>query len=173
MLDVAVNCPDLRWPDAHLWDERAAQAVSAAVAHSRNADLIQSAVTVEISVRLTDDQEVQQLNRDYRDKDKPTNVLSFPMVPADLLSVMASTNTDDGELLLGDIVLAYDTCVQEALAKQIPLSDHMSHLIIHGTLHLLGYDHIDEAAAIHMEALERVAMAAIGLDDPYVADGEF
>ncbi len=105
------------------------------------------------------------LNRAYRDKDKPTNVLSFPMVQDDLLEVTA--NTDDGEVLLGDIVLAEGVCAAEAADKGISVADHATHLIVHGTFHLLGYDHMDDNEAEAMEALEITALASLGLADPY------
>ena len=170
MIDIAVNYADPRWPGEYAWDDLAARAVNAAIAHSPYIGLAQSTVAIEVSVRLTSDQEVQELNRDYRGQDKPTNVLSFPMVPVDML--MIPGNDGDGELLLGDMVLAWETCAREALEKRISVSDHVTHLIVHGTLHLLGYDHIDEAAAIHMEELECAAMMALGLDDPYATDGD-
>ena len=120
---------------------------------------------VEIAVRLTDDEEVRALNRDFRGKDKPTNVLSFPQVQPDLLETLA--NSDDGEILLGDIVLARETFAREAAEKGISLADHATHLIVHGTLHLVGYDHMDDVAAAAMEALEVKALASLGIANPY------
>src|SRR3546814_6772469 len=91
----------------------------------------------EISLRLTSDEEVRGLNRDYRGKDAPTNVLSFPMVQPDLIEAI-SENSDDGEVLLGDIVLAHGVCTREAAEKNLSTEDHAAPLIVHGTLHLLG-----------------------------------
>lgn len=153
------------WPDALDWEERAAEAVAAALALTPFASLAQAAPLVEIAVRLTDDAEVQTLNRDFRGKDKPTNVLSFPQVQDDLLEGLA--NSDDGEILLGDIVLARETCAREAEEKAISIADHATHLIVHGTLHLLGYDHGDDASAGAMEALEVKALASLGIANPY------
>jgi len=124
-------------------------------------------VTVEISIRLTTDAEVQTLNAQYRHKDKPTNVLSFPMVQADLLDTI-DQNSDDGEVLLGDIVLAHGVCAAEAEERGISLEQHATHLIVHGTLHLLGYDHLEDREAEAMEAIEIDALAALGLADPYL-----
>ena len=105
-------------------------------------------------MRLTSDDEVRHLNAQYRGKDKPTNVLSFPMVQPDLLDTV-SQNSDDGELLLGDIVLAHGVCAAEAAERGIAVETHATHLIVHGTLHLLGYDHEDDDEAEGMEAIER------------------
>ena len=153
------------WPDSLDWEARAAEAVAAALALTPSASLVDAAPLVEVSVRLTDDAEVHQLNRDFRGKDKPTNVLSFPQVQQDLLAGLA--NSDDGEILLGDIVLARETCAREAGEKGISVADHATHLIVHGTLHLVGYDHMDDASAQAMEALEVKALASLGLANPY------
>lgn len=155
------------WPETTDWSAIADRAARAAIARTPHGPLAETAAAIEISLRLTTDDEVRTLNRDYRHKDSPTNVLSFPMVQPDLIDTI-STNTDDGEVLLGDIVLAHGVCVREAAEKGISVEDHAAHLIAHGTLHLLGYDHIDAAEAEHMEAIEREAMADLGLPDPYL-----
>ncbi len=153
------------WPDALDWEARAAEAVAVALAITPFASLADAAPLVEVAVRLTDDAEVHTLNRDFRGKDMPTNVLSFPQVQADLLESLA--NSDDGEILLGDIVLARETCAREAEEKGISLVDHATHLIVHGALHLVGYDHMDDVAAAAMEALEVKALASLGIANPY------
>ena len=147
------------------WDSLAIHAVTATIAATPNADLATTPATVEISIRLTSDEEVHTLNRQYRQQDKVTNVLSFPMVQPDLINMLA--NTDDGEVLLGDIVLAFETCAREAEARGVPLEDHATHLIVHGVLHLLGYDHMTDADADAMETIEHDVMATLGLHDPY------
>ncbi len=153
------------WPDALDWEVRSGEAVAAALAQTPWAALADAAPLVEVAVRLTDDAEVQTLNRDFRGKDKPTNVLSFPQVQDDLLAGLA--NSDDGEILLGDIVLARETCAREAEEKAISLIDHATHLIVHGTLHLVGYDHGDDVSAAAMEAIEVKALASLGIANPY------
>lgn len=168
MIDVAVQA-EAPWPPEN-WQTLTEAAVLAALATTTHGDLVASPACVEVSVRLASDAEVHQLNAQYRGKDKPTNVLSFPMVPADLLDTIA--NTDDGEVLLGDIVLAHGVCAAEAAEKGVPLAAHASHLIVHGLLHLLGYDHQGTAEADAMESLEREAMAALGLHDPYNRDDQ-
>ncbi len=162
MLEIALI--DDSWGGA-VSESLAANCVAAAFAQTPFAGLCDLATTVEIAVRLTNDAEVQKLNAQYRGKDKPTNVLSFPMVQRDLLGGLA--NSDDGEVLLGDIVLARETCLAEAADKGIAAEIHAAHLIVHGTLHLLGYDHEGDAEAQAMEAIERSAMAALGFPDPY------
>lgn len=165
MLDVALINEGNEWPTGVDWEKLALDAVTAAIQHSPNANYLTQSTLYEIAVKLTDDKEVQALNRDYREKDKPTNVLSFPMVQSDLLEAMA--NTDDGEVLLGDIVLAAGVCIGEAAEKGISVSDHAAHLIVHGTFHLLGYDHMETVDAEAMEALEIRTLASMGLGDPY------
>jgi probable rRNA maturation factor len=153
------------WDSTTDWEAIADTAVKAGFAHSSHGDLATASFTLSVSIRLSDDSEVHKLNAQWRGKDKPTNVLSFPMLEADELVTLA--NTDDGEVLLGDMILAHGVCATEAEEKGIPLADHVTHLIIHGTLHLLGYDHIDDADAEHMEALEVKALASLGLANPY------
>nr|WP_286207835.1 rRNA maturation RNase YbeY [Hephaestia sp. MAHUQ-44] len=154
------------WPDTD-WTALATRAAIAAVRRTPDGPLVDTPAHIEISVRLTSDEEVRELNRAYRGKDKPTNVLSFPMVQPDLIEAI-SENSDDGEVLLGDIVLAFGVCSREAAEKGLSTADHATHLIVHGTLHLLGYDHIDDAEAEDMEEIERQAMADLGLADPYL-----
>ncbi len=156
---VEVDCGSA-WP-AGDWDSLGQQSVDAAMAQAG----IEIA-NAEISIRLTDDTEVHALNRDYRGKDKPTNVLSFPQyAPEEIAGLATST---DPEILLGDIVLARETCTHEATEKGIPLTDHAAHLLIHGTLHLLGHDHMEDVAAEAMEALEVKALASMGIANPYL-----
>ena len=153
-------------PWAGAWDKLADAACRAALARTAQLEWATSPALVEVSVRLTSDDEVHVLNRDYRQKDKPTNVLSFPMIQPDLLPSIAA-NSDDGEVLLGDIVLAHGVCAAEAAEREVTIEAHAQHLIVHGMLHLLGHDHMNDGAAEAMEAIERDAMTALGLHDPY------
>jgi probable rRNA maturation factor len=149
------------WPDTQDWDaltHRAALAaaqVATELAHPR----------LSASVLFTADADVHALNAEWRGKDKPTNVLSFPMIErSDLLDLAP----DGPPELLGDIALAYETCAREAAEKAIPIEAHAAHLIVHGLLHLAGYDHeISDEDAEAMEALETKALAVMGLADPY------
>lgn len=164
MLDIAVQT-ESPWPE-NGWEQIATRAAAAAINASPYAELAASSALIEISVRMTSDEEVHTLNRQYRDKDKPTNVLSFPMVQPDLLATVTE-NSDDGEVLLGDIVLAHGVCAAEAIERGISVADHATHLVVHGTLHLLGFDHQGDAEAEAMEDLERQILAGLGIADPY------
>lgn len=155
------------WDASTDWQALAEAAVDAAIAGSPYGALTAATATVEVSIKFTSDSEVQALNRDYREKDAPTNVLSFAMVQPDLIATLS--NSDDGEVLLGDIVLARGVCTREAAARAISVTAHATHLIVHGTLHLLGYDHIADVEAEAMETLEQAIMANLGLHDPYQA----
>ena len=156
------------WPQGPDWAALADRAVRAALAHSTQGELLTASMAVEVSVKFTSDEEVRQLNRDYRQKDKPTNVLSFPMVQADLLETL--DNSDDGEVLLGDIVLALGVCTAEAADKGVSVEAHATHLVVHGTFHLLGFDHMNDQDAEEMETAEREALVSLGIADPYAVE---
>ena len=115
--------------------------------------------STELSIVLGDDALVHALNRQWRGQDKPTNVLSFPIAPMMLPS--------DAPRLLGDVVLAFETVAAEAAAQRKPLAHHLSHLVVHGVLHLMGYDHEAAGEAVRMEALEVAVLSELGVPDPY------
>jgi probable rRNA maturation factor len=117
----------------------------------------------EIGVLLANDAAVRALNAAHRGQDRPTNVLSFPMLAAPAAALTPNARP----LLLGDLVLAAETVRAEAQEERKPLPDHVLHLVVHGTLHLLGYDHEDDAEAVAMEELERSILAGLGVPDPY------
>ena len=148
--------------------ERHAGAWGAAVTDARIEQAARAAIhgapplpqgTYQVTFVLTDDAEMRALNRTWRGKDAATNVLSFP----------AGEIRAPGHL--GDIVLAYETTLKEARAQHIALPDHVSHLVVHGVLHLLGFDHMDDAEAERMEDLERTVLASLGIADPYAEEG--
>ena len=150
----------IHWPEGE-WEELAKQAsvavgqVETALANPR----------LEISILFTSDEQVHQLNREWRDRDKPTNVLSFPMLMREKLLDLAP---EGPPVMLGDIALAYETCVREANEKGIALEAHAAHLIVHGLLHLAGHDHVtSDEDADKMEALEIAILAKMGISDPY------
>lgn len=156
-LDVAIEDP---WPEDN-WDDLAQRAASAA---ARVAPELANPRLL-TSILFTSDDEVQALNREWRDKDKPTNVLSFPMLEReDLLALQAEGPPE----MLGDIALAYETCAREADEKSVPLEEHAAHLAVHGLLHLAGLDHeVSDAEADAMEEMEVKALALMGIADPY------
>lgn len=147
---IEIEIEDPAWtsdrPDAERLARRAAEAALAS----------EGAAGETVTLLLTDDAAVQGLNARFRGKDKPTNVLSFPMPP-------------NPERHLGDIALAYGVCAREAREQGKPLAHHLQHLVAHGVLHLLGYDHMTDEAAEAMEGLERVVLAGLGVPDPYAA----
>jgi probable rRNA maturation factor len=166
MIEIALTRED-PWPDATDWDALALRAANAAIERTPHGELLTTPALIELSVRLTSDDEVQTLNRQYRGKDKATNVLSFPMVQPDLIDTV-DQNSDDGEVLLGDIVLAHGVCVAEAADRGIDVETHATHLMVHGVLHLLGYDHLEDAQGDAMEEIERLALSSLGIADPYL-----
>jgi probable rRNA maturation factor len=163
MLEIALDA-DEEWDSSRSWPLLARKAAEAAIAESAFPDLIESDRAVELSVTLTSDEHVRELNAKWRNKDKPTNVLSFPM--ADELD-LGRANVSGMELLLGDIVLAHGVCESEAAEKGVPLEQHATHLMVHGTLHLLGYDHHKDSEAADMEAREVRALERLGIANPY------
>jgi len=163
MLEIALEA-DEEWDSSRPWEELVRDAAQAAIAESAYPELTASERPVELSVRLTGDAEVRALNAEWRGKDKATNVLSFPLSEADDLK---QTKLSGPELLLGDIVLARGVCETEAGDKGVSVEQHAAHLLVHGTLHLLGYDHHDDSEAEDMEAREVRALARLGIADPY------
>ena len=155
--DLDIIVADARW-DAVSLEAVAHRAVTATLAHL-------GLDAAEVSILGTDDTEIARLNGEFRDKPAPTNVLSWPaqdVTPPDM------PQTDfDGTVALGDIALAYDTCAREAADSEKPLADHVTHLIVHGVLHLLGYDHLRDQDATLMEGIEVEILGKLGLDDPY------
>ena len=167
MLEIALDA-DEEWDSSSGagfdWAALAQRAARVAISESAFPDLAETERPVEISVTLTGDQQVRALNAEWRGKDKPTNVLSFPMADERDLTRL---NIAGPELLLGDIILARGVCAAEAGEKGVSIEDHATHLIVHGTLHLLGYDHLDDAQAADMESREARALERLGIANPY------
>jgi probable rRNA maturation factor len=153
-LNIEISRNSDGWPAA--LDGRADQAVRTALALSK-AKITGAA---ELSLVLTDDAEQRVLNRDWRGIDKATNVLSFPQIEP-----FAPVSG-----LLGDIILARETLEREAAEQGVSFDDHFTHLVVHGFLHLLGYDHMDDDEALAMEGLETQILASLGVADPYAED---
>ena len=155
-LDIDAVC----WGDGD-WMELAQNAIAATAALETS--LLNDRLTA--SVLFATDEQVHHLNREWRGKDKPTNVLSFPMLERDELRTLAAEGPPE---MLGDIALAFETCKREADEKRISLADHTAHLLVHGFLHLAGHDHIEsDEQAEAMERLEIEALAKMGIGDPY------
>ena len=142
--------------DSNGWTEALPEAAAVA---ERAAHAALGTVEGDVVLLLAADEAVQDLNQRFRDKDRPTNVLSFPAAESAFPH-------------LGDVVLGYAYCAAEAEAQGKTLSDHLSHLVVHGVLHLLGRDHEDDAEAEEMEAEEREILAALGVADPYAIEHE-
>ncbi|WP_370034476.1 rRNA maturation RNase YbeY [Qipengyuania mesophila] len=156
-LDIAID----GWPDGTDWDRLAEQAHAA----TAQVEPALSNPRLTASLLFTSDEEVHVLNREWRGKDKPTNVLSFPMLERDDLLALVPDGPPE---MLGDLALAYGTCAREADEKGVSLQDHAAHLIVHGLLHLAGHDHVDsDEQAEAMEALEIAALAKLDIADPY------
>jgi probable rRNA maturation factor len=143
MLEIALDA-DEEWDSSRPWAPLVRKAAEAAIAESAFPDLALSGRPIELSVCLTSDDHVRALNAKWRGKDKPTNVLSFPMAESYELQ---NENVVEKELLLGDIILARGVCEAEAGEKGVPFEDHAAHLLVHGTLHLLGCDHLHDTDA--------------------------
>jgi len=151
-LEVQRICPDHDQPgdaDLRRW-------AGAALAGRRDA--------AELVIRIVDEAEITALNRDYRGKDRPTNVLSFPFdIPPELPPEAAGD-------LIGDLVICAPVVQREAADQGTALQAHWAHMVVHGVLHLLGYDHVTDADAVVMEGLEKAIMAGLGYPDPYRED---
>lgn len=146
--------------EAEGWPEEA-EAVVRRAAHAVLAGFDDAEGFGEISVALMDDAAIRVLNRDYRDKDAATNVLSFPLEAEDGAMPPGERSP------LGDIAIALETVTREAAEEDKTLAAHLTHMVVHGTLHLLGYDHEEDDEAEEMEALEREFLAGLGIADPY------
>lgn len=153
-MDVSIQAG--AWPTEPSLEALCAGAVEAALAELT---LPANEMPVELSILFTDDVHIRTLNRDWRGKDKPTNVLSFP--------AFAPKKGASLPPMLGDIVLASETVAREATDEGKAVENHIAHLVIHGFLHLVGYDHETDAEAEEMEALERRALNRLAISDPY------
>ena len=164
-MPVEVVTEDSRWDDLGLEDLAEKVSVEALTYLGLDPDIC------EVTLLACDDARIAVLNADFRDKGQPTNVLSWPN--AELAPECEGEKPDMpepdimGELALGDIAIAYETCAREAAERGQSLSAHSTHLVLHGLLHLLGYDHIRDGDATLMEGLETTILGRLGLDDPY------
>lgn len=162
-VQIHIEIKEASWKQVRGLDRRLRQAASLTLASLPTA-LLPAARQAEMTLLLTSDREIRALNRDFRGKDAPTNVLSFPQFERKELVRQGKKNMP---LYAGDIAVAYNFTAREAKAERKALLDHLTHLMIHGILHLFGYDHDTPSRAARMERLERELMASLGLLDPY------
>ncbi|MGQ3047941.1 MAG: rRNA maturation RNase YbeY [Niveispirillum sp.] len=193
-VEIALSIEDERWEasvaDVEMLCERSARSALAA-AHAQDPDWLPGG-PIEMSVILADDDTVKELNKNYRGKDKPTNVLSFALYAdggdeegddegfenEEQDEEELGDEPDDGDVeflspeapvpvILGDVILAFETVEREAREQRKAFADHLAHLVTHGVLHLLGYDHIEDSEAEQMERLETQILSGLGIADPY------
>lgn len=165
-IDIVVSVEGGDWPaDAEDLATRAGRAALDAATAPKPSEL---------SLVLADNALVHRLNREYRGQDKPTNVLSFPLTDGEEVDDDSEklASATDVPVLLGDVILAFETVAAEARDQGKAFADHLSHLVIHGVLHLLGFDHMTDADAEIMERLEEQVLARLGIADPYASRSE-
>lgn len=164
-MQIDILLEDKRWNEITFFEISEA-AVTATCAHQGL-----MAAQVEVSLLACDDAKIAELNRDFRSKPQPTNVLSWPAQELGAALEGAAPHAPeagpDETIALGDIAISFDTCAREAALQNKSLKAHTTHLLVHGTLHLLGYDHIHEADATLMERIEAEILGNLGFDDPY------
>jgi probable rRNA maturation factor len=161
-MSVDLIIEDARWEEAGL-DALAARACGAALDHL-------GITGAEIALMACDDARIAELNAEFREKPTPTNVLSWPSEER-AADEPGGTPYPPEDLELGDIAIAFDTCMRESKEQGKDFANHVCHLLVHGTLHLLGYDHIDKKDAALMEGLEVIILGKIGIEDPYDGAG--
>lgn len=159
-LDIQISVEDGGWPNEetlYALSEKVLQAAATYLSEEEKQPF--PPLPIEISLVFTDDESIRQINAEWRQKDKPTNVLSFPAYPLE-------PGGKPGPML-GDIVIARETVAREAVDLDKDFDDHLTHLMVHGFLHLFGYDHLEKEEAEEMEGLETRILATLGLSDPY------
>jgi probable rRNA maturation factor len=160
MLDIQISIEEGPWPseaDLQSLSERVLGSAAGFLKREEKQPFPKEAP--EVSLVFTDDASIRAINAEWRSQDKPTNVLSFPAFPV--------TPGKNPGPMLGDIILAHETLVREAADLGKPFDEHLSHLLVHGFLHLFGYDHLEDDEAERMESLETRILAGLGLSDPY------
>lgn len=159
-LDIQISVEDGGWPDEAVLADLASRVLNAAADYlAREEEQPFPQMAPELSLVFTNDDSIQEINAEWRGKDKPTNVLSFPAFPLEPGGMPGP--------MLGDIVVARETVEREAVDLDKTFDDHLTHLLVHGFLHLFGYDHMEKDEAEEMEALETRILAGLGLSDPY------
>ncbi len=152
-IDISIEAGD--WPQ----EAGLLKLVSAGVGAAARIAILKWPEKAELSVLFTDNKAMAEINGQWRNKPKPTNVLSFP--GGDIAI------GEPSEVMIGDLVFAFETVIEEAKDQEKAFEDHLTHLVVHGFLHLFGYDHLNDKQAEQMETLEKLALAELGIDDPY------
>lgn len=155
-IDISIEAGE--WPE----EARLGQLITAAIECAAETAKLEWPKEAELSTVFTDDAAMAELNKQWRDKPSPTNVLSFPGGDIEI--------GQPSDMMIGDLVFAFETVVREAQEQDKSIDNHLTHLIIHGFLHLFGYDHLNDQEAEQMEALETAALSSLGIDDPYKDD---
>ena len=167
-VNLQTEIEDARWneklPDIEAVVESVKNATFKYVAEHDSIQILFVDKPLKVNLCLSNDAHVQQLNRDFRHKDKPTNVLSFANIDFDAFDAYNEPFT---EIELGDIIIAFETTTKEAQAENITLYAHFCHLLVHGFLHILGFDHIEDDEAEYMESFEKAVLQGMGIDNPY------
>lgn len=167
-IELNISIEEPRWkkaiPDVFEVVRKVKNATFEYVADNEDIDILSSAKPLLINLCLSDDKHVHQLNRDFRNKDKPTNVLTFANM--DFADFDANSGVFD-EIDLGNIIIAYETMLKEAETENITLYAHFCHLLTHGFLHILGFDHIEDEEAKYMESFEKNILQNLGIENPY------
>ncbi|MBO6281691.1 MAG: rRNA maturation RNase YbeY [Alphaproteobacteria bacterium] len=167
-IDLRIETEEPRWdaaiPDIETVMQKVKTATFDYVAAHENIDVLSTDKPIIVNVCLSNDAHVWQLNRDFRNQDKPTNVLSFANIDFDDFNAQNEPFT---EIELGDIIIAFETMEKEAQAENITLYAHFCHLLVHGFLHILGFDHIEDDEAEYMESFEKAILQSIGIANPY------
>lgn len=167
-IELNISIEEPRWkkeiPDVFEVVQKVKNATFEYVADNEDIDILSSVKPLLINLCLSDDKHVHQLNRDFRNKDKPTNVLTFANM--DFADFDANGGVFD-EIDLGNIIIAYETMLKEAETENITLYAHFCHLLTHGFLHILGFDHIEDEEAKYMESFEKNILQNLGIENPY------
>lgn len=167
-VNLQTEIEDIRWneklPDIESVIESVKNATFKYVAEHDDMQILSVDKPLKVNLCLSNDVHVQQLNRDFRHKDMPTNVLSFANIDFDEFDAF---NEPFDEIELGDIIIAFETMVKEAQIENITLFAHFYHLLVHGFLHILGFDHMEDDEAEYMESFEKAILRGLGIDNPY------
>ena len=170
IVSLMIDCPRWRDIDMGVPLENLLETLVKTTLLSVNPPVLSAAENIDVSITLMNDETIHGINREYRGKDKPTNVLSFPQLQPREVHLAEVSNS--AFLPLGDILIALETIEREAKEEGKDLQDHLAHMVVHGCLHLLGYDHMTDDEAADMEGLETAILTGLGYEAPYSNDNK-